>query len=196
MTAQVVKKAAASAAASPLSDAVDKVITAIRDVELSSDVLISISLAEELGTPVEKKISAETEALLLKEMRAIVRKGPAQDEERYVLGVVLEPLKEMGQADLQQDTYSAAEVQKACYAFMQDFGNLGLQHQKYINGRVKILENWITRDDSVIDGQSVTKGTWLLGVRVVDDDLWTAVKKGEITGFSVGGTAQRGPVAV
>lgn len=115
-------------------------------------------------------------------------------EERYLLGIALEPLKEMGGKDTQNDTYSAEEVRQAAYRFMEEFGTLGLQHKVAINGRVRLLENWIAREDSKIDGQTVKAGTWLMGMRVVDDDLWTAVKTGVITGLSIGGFAKRTPL--
>lgn len=170
-------------ARSPLPAAMAKIVAALGTLDEDVEVTIRI---EGDGSEVSKT----TRDALAKNMRAIVRKdGPA--EEQYVLGIVLEPLKEMGAKDSQADMYSADEVRKAAYLFMQEFGNLGLQHQKYINGRVKILENWITRDDAVIDGQPVAKGTWLLGVRVVDTALWAAIKDGSITGFSIGGSATR-----
>jgi hypothetical protein len=115
-------------------------------------------------------------------------------EERYVLGVVLEPLKEMGMTDSQNDTYSAVEVRQACHKFMEDYGTMGLQHQINVTGRVKLIENTITRQDEVIDGQPVRAGTWLMGVRIVDDGLWKRVKDGSLTGFSIGGIAQRTPL--
>lgn len=117
------------------------------------------------------------------------------DEERYVLGVVLEPLKEMGQKDAQDDTYSAEEVRQAAYEYMEKFQNTGLQHEQYVNDDVKILESWIAREDSVIEGQTVTKGTWLMAVRVLSDQIWDDIKKGNYTGFSIGGTAQRERIA-
>jgi len=152
----------------------------------------------EISIRVGKQISREepaaiTKKILDKDLR-VIRKDDAP-EERYVLGIVLEPLIEMGKVDVQADTYSAEEVRKACHTFMADFGNMGLQHQIYVNGKVKVLENWIATDDCLISGQSVTKGTWLMGVRVVDDDLWSAVKDGKLTGFSIGGYAKREPVA-
>ena len=193
---QVVKKSvAAPVAADAFSASVDRVMDAVSRLPLDADVVISIEPVDAAEVIAKKDISDLTATILARRLRCIVHKDAetAPEEERYVLGIVLEPLKDLGQKDLQADTYSADEVRKACYTFMQDFGNLGLQHQKYINGRVKILENWITRDDCVIEGQAVAKGTWLLGVRVVDDDLWASVKKGDITGFSIGGTAKRSP---
>jgi hypothetical protein len=32
-----------------------------------------------------------------------------------------------------------------------------------------------------------------MGIRVVDDDLWGGIKKGDFTGFSIGGQAYRRP---
>ena len=40
------------------------------------------------------------------------------------------------------------------------------------------------------------RGTWLLAVRVLSDELWTKVTEGELTGFSIGGSARRVPEAV
>ncbi len=44
-----------------------------------------------------------------------------------------------------------------------------------------------------VDGTRIKKGTWLLAVRVVDDGLWSQIKTGALTGYSIGGTALRNP---
>ncbi len=111
------------------------------------------------------------------------------DEERYVLGIVLEPETE----DSQNDIYSADEVRKAAHDFMANFQNIGLMHRTIINGKAQILESYLAPATFKIDGQSVKKGTWLFGVRVSDDDLWAEVKDGGLTGFSIGGSAVRTP---
>lgn len=120
-----------------------------------------------------------------------VRIIKAETEERYVLGIVLEPLKEAGLTDSQSDTYSEEEVRKAAYLYMESFGHVGNQHKEFVDGKVKIRENWVTREDSTIEGQFVRKGTWLLGVHVLDDEIWRQVKSGERTGLSIGGVATR-----
>jgi len=112
-----------------------------------------------------------------------------EGEERYVLGIVLEPET----VDAQGDIYSAAEIRKAAHRFMEEFGGLGLQHQVRVNGRVKVLESYLAPQDLDIDGTAVKGGTWLLAVRVLDDELWSMVREGQLTGLSIGGTARRGP---
>lgn len=108
-------------------------------------------------------------------------------EERIVFGVVLEP----DTVDAQGDTIAAEEIRQAAHKFMEDFGNLGLQHKEIVNGKLKLLESFIAPVDFDVDGQAVKKGTWLMAERVIDDDLWVAIRKGEITGYSIGGSAMR-----
>ncbi|RUO91509.1 N-6 DNA methylase [Corallococcus sp. AB018] len=122
---------------------------------------------------------------------ASLLKGVAPDDERYVLGVVLEPET----VDAQGDIYSAAEIRQAAHRFMEEFGGLGLMHQLRVNGQVKVLESYLAPVDFNLGEVQVRKGTWLLAVRVLSDELWSRVKDGQLTGFSIGGTARRLPEA-
>jgi DNA adenine methylase len=110
-------------------------------------------------------------------------------EERYVLGVVLEPET----VDAQSDIYSSAEVREAAHRFMEEYQNVGLMHRDLVNGKVKILESYVAPAPFEIDSTQIKKGTWLLAVRVIDDELWRQVKTGELGGFSIGGSAVRNP---
>jgi hypothetical protein len=112
-----------------------------------------------------------------------------KEEERYVLGVVLEPEEE----DAQGDIYSAEEVRQTAHKFMDEFRNIGYMHDKIVNKKVAILESFLSPEGFSINEKSVKKGTWLLGLRIKDDSLWTQIKSGEITGLSIGGSAIRSP---
>jgi len=109
------------------------------------------------------------------------------DEERFVLGIVLEPET----IDSQNDVYSGQVIRNTAHDFMEKFQNMGFMHRGLINNAVKILESFIAPTDFIVGGQKVKKGTWLLAIRVVDDELWLKIKRGEITGFSIGGSALR-----
>lgn len=128
--------------------------------------------------------------------RIIVKNAPGAEEQRFCLGIVLEPTLEMGQPDTQNDVYSAAEIEKAAHGWMQSYQQIGVQHKDPAGGKVKILESFIQRGDAEINGQLVKSGSWCLGVRIVDDQLWTDVKSGNFTGFSIGGVANRQPIEV
>lgn len=116
-------------------------------------------------------------------------------DERYALGIVLEPEPFGGKGDLQGDTYSAEEIRGASDDFMENYRNMGLSHTSLVNGKVHLLENYIAPCDMEIGGQKVSQGTWLMAVRYVDDALWADVKAGRYTGFSIGGDAIRRKLA-
>lgn len=112
----------------------------------------------------------------------------APEEERFIFGVVLVP----DEPDSQDEIYSAEEVRKAAHAYMERAnGVFKVMH----NGRpvegVKILETYLTKTAETHGGETFPLGTWLMGARVTDDELWDDVRKGVFTGFSIGGTAIR-----
>ena len=119
-------------------------------------------------------------------------KGADPTDERYVLGVVLEPET----VDAQGDIYSAEEVRSAAHRFLEDFGGLGVQHQYRVNDRVKVLENYLAPADFRLGDIDIRKGTWLMAVRILADELWQQVKDGDLTGFSIGGSARRLPAHI
>ena len=109
-------------------------------------------------------------------------------EERFALGVVLEPET----VDAQGDIYSAGEIRKAAHEYMAAHQTIGIQHKRKAEG-VKILESYIAPADFEIEGQEVKKGSWLIGARFENDTLWSDVKAGRLTGWSIGGAAVREP---
>ena len=128
----------------------------------------------------------------------LVCKEDDAQELRYVLGVVLEPLDPAaGEADLQGDTYSAEEIRKAMWSFMQDRQTMLVLHSRQ-GGRevddIDVVESYQAPADVEINGQTVRKGTWLLGVHVRNDSAWRAVKSGALAAFSIEGVGERIPV--
>lgn len=121
----------------------------------------------------------------------VVKAGPVAGEERYAFGIVLEP----DIVDSQGDTYDAPTIRIAAEKFMEFYGNTGLMHREMVNDKVKILESYIAPVEFEAGGITVKKGTWLMAVRVVDDQLWDLVKGAGLTGFSIGGSAIRAPLA-
>jgi DNA adenine methylase len=112
------------------------------------------------------------------------------EEERYTLGVVLEP----DVVDAQNDRYSKEEVRRACHRFAEFYLNAGLMHRELANGRIVILENYLAPCDFMAEnGDRVKEGTWLQGRGYRDDEIWQKIKNGELTGLSIGGSAIRKP---
>lgn len=67
---------------------------------------------------------------------------------------------------------------------------LGVQHKDWNVDIGDIVESYIAPCDMTIGEQQVTKGSWVMGV-VWNEENWAKVLKGEITGFSMGGTGKR-----
>lgn len=111
-------------------------------------------------------------------------------ELRYTLGIVLEPEV----VDAQGDVYSADEIRKSAWEYMANFRNVGLMHKGLVNGKVRLVESFIAPCDMTLDGSTIHKGAWMMGLHVVDDEIWAKIKSGGLTGLSIGGFARRQPV--
>lgn len=118
------------------------------------------------------------------------------EEERFVLGVVLEPNDgEDGAAldpDTQGDVYSLEDIKKAQREWTANIQQFGEMHETDANVKIQLAESYIAPIDMEFEtGETVAKGAWMLGAIIKDDDMWDKVKKGEFTGWSVGGYARR-----
>jgi hypothetical protein len=123
----------------------------------------------------------------------IIKTEETTSEERYVFGVVLVP----DETDAQGDIYDASEVRKAAHTFMEIYGgNLKLMHRgEPLDDAAKVLETYVMKQAESYDGKTYPAGTWCLATRIVDDRLWSDVKSGEFTGYSIGGSAIKEPLA-
>lgn len=72
----------------------------------------------------------------------------------------------------------------------EDNSGLGLQHGYWGDELGDIVESFIAPTDMVIGDQTVTKGTWMMGV-VWNDAVFQKVQAGDITGYSMGGSGTR-----
>jgi hypothetical protein len=117
-----------------------------------------------------------------------VIKADAAGDQRLFFNVVLEPEV----TDSQGDIYSAEEIELAAHLWMADFLNLGLGHKGLINDGATPVESWIQRNLwKLDDGQEVIPGTWVLGAKIHDDQLWQAFKSGELNAWSIEGWAKK-----
>lgn len=117
-----------------------------------------------------------------------VQIAKVDDEKRIVIGVVYQP----DTPDAHDDQMSAEEIEKAAHLFMenQHTYNIDKQHDLQAD-KGYVVESYIAPCDMEIGDQVIAKGSWVAGVKVTDDDTWDAIKKGEITGFSMWGVGKR-----
>lgn len=115
------------------------------------------------------------------------------DQDKHlVTGVVYAP----DVVDSQGEFMKADAIEKAAHDFMQSSRQIDERHNFVTNESVSVVESYVAKADTEVDGQVVKKGTWLITTKVEDDKLWEAVKKGDYKGFSMGGTGTRKEVEV
>jgi hypothetical protein len=122
----------------------------------------------------------------------------SDDERKYTLMVAYPAdSADVGIArDGFQDFASPAEVEKACWSYMEKSRQIGAFHQDGTEGAGTLVENYIYRGPDwaikAADGseQVIKSGDWLWGVRWSEDG-WNLIKSGEATGASMQGGAKR-----
>ena len=92
--------------------------------------------------------------------------------------------------DRQGDVITAEEMEKAATNFMLGARN-GLTMHK--GEPTTTIVHSLPLTKQVMDAFGITsdKEGWLIAVKVHDDDTWDRMKKGEFTGFSIGGRARK-----
>ena len=153
--------------------------------------------------PIDAVQKAEGEALPCDALEAAgfdyIEQGEAikqyvmkSEEERYVLFIVLEPLKGDGDVDAQKNKYNKPEVRKAFFYWTEKGRKFGLMHKQLLkDSDVTLCENYLAPVDFNEGGQSIREGTWLMGTRINSDAIWADIKSGKLTGVSIGGYATR-----
>jgi hypothetical protein len=131
--------------------------------------------------------------------------------EKFILGVVLEPTDGSDGEDPSPDTdnevYSAEEIRKAAHWFMEHgLKQHGLTHGKAELGgmlfepgdsRIVLLETYLTPveipEDALGEHPRIKKGSWMMGLRINDQKIWSGILADEYQGLSIGGVAMASP---
>jgi len=115
-------------------------------------------------------------------------------EKRILMGAALIPNKPIYRTNGEQEYYiyfSQATVRKASELFFikGNQNNSTLEHQLELKG-LTAVESWIVeseQDKSRMYDLNVPIGTWMVSMKVNNDDVWKKVKAGEVKGFSIEG---------
>lgn len=111
-----------------------------------------------------------------------------QEEKRLVTGIILEPETVDGQGDV----IGKEVIESAAHNFLSKFNRetqMGFMHKMFGDLGIELVESWIAPMTMDLGGEEIKEGTWMMTCRVHDDLIWGKIKNGDITGFSIGGTA-------
>jgi hypothetical protein len=118
-------------------------------------------------------------------------------EKRILMGPALIPNKKIYRRNDLGDEYhiffSEDTVRKASQLFLSkgNQNNSTLEHQYKLKG-MSVVESWIVEDEakdkSAFYNLSMPKGTWMISVKVNNEEVWEEfVKTGKVKGFSIEG---------
>lgn len=115
------------------------------------------------------------------------------DERHICYGPALIPNKDIYRNNGEQEFYinfSEESISKMSQEFMKNYKQheVNLQHEDDVD-EVFVCESWVVedpyKDKANALGFNVPSGTWMVGMKVNNVDVWEKVKEGELKGFSV-----------
>lgn len=120
-----------------------------------------------------------------------------QDEEkRILLGAALIPNKPIYRQNGEEEFYvyfTKETIRKASELFFQNSNQneSTLEHEVELKG-MSVVESWIVEDEdkdkSRVYGLDMPVGTWMVSMKVNNDDIWNNyVKTNKVKGFSIEG---------
>lgn len=117
-------------------------------------------------------------------------------EKRILLGPALIPNKQIYREDAENGKYyiwfSKDTIRKASELFLKNKNQdkATFEHVETIQG-MTVVESWLVddtkTDKSALYGFSMPKGTWMMSMKVDNQEVWDMVKGGTVKGFSIEG---------
>ena len=117
-------------------------------------------------------------------------------EKRILMGAALVPNKQIYRRNAKNEEYyiyfSADTIRKASELFLinSNQNNATYEHEKKVTG-LSVVESWIIEDSktdkSRLYGFDLPKGTWMISMKVNNEEIWNDVKEGKVKGFSIEG---------
>ena len=119
------------------------------------------------------------------------------EEKRMLVSPALIPDKQIFRYDANTDSdyyvyFSKDTVRKASELYLKNNNHHKAteEHSERVSG-VLTVESWIIEDTktdkSTLYGFSLPKGTWMVKMKIENEDLWQKIKSGELKGLSIEG---------
>ena len=117
------------------------------------------------------------------------------EEKRELLGVALIPDFPIYRADKNGEyyiTFSAEAIRKAAIDFYRKLNvNMAdVEHSHDMENGITYFQSMIVDKENGICPtafKDLPDGTWIVGCKIDNDEVWNAVKSGEVKGFSIDG---------
>jgi len=117
-------------------------------------------------------------------------------EKKILMGAALIPNKQIYRRNDKNEEYyiyfSEDTVRKASELFLMrsNQNNATYEHDKKLKN-MSVVESWIIEDEKLDKsrkyGFDLPKGTWMVSMKVNNEEVWKDVKDGKVKGFSIEG---------
>jgi len=144
--------------------------------------------------------ATEETFIAMAKQEKIVKFSKVDEEQRILMGLVLQPEQLIYRVDEDGNEFEMFFSAETIKDFSQNFFQSGfqlnskLEHDEPIEG-VTFVESWLVEnpkvDKSAAFGLEYPKGSWLVSMKVDNDDIWNNyIKTGELKGFSIDGMVE------
>jgi hypothetical protein len=144
--------------------------------------------------------ATEETFIAMSKQEKIVKFAKVDEEQRILMGLVLQPEQLIYRVDEDGNEFEMFFSAETIKDFSQNFFQSGfqlnskLEHDEPIEG-VTFVESWLVEnpkvDKSAAFGLEYPKGSWLVSMKVDNDDIWNNyIKTGELKGFSIDGMVE------
>jgi hypothetical protein len=164
----------------------NKIIELVINEDDSMSGIDAVSVVENPAIQ-ENFIALNKHEVLLKEI---------DQEKRLLMGAALIPNKHIYRRNDKNEEYyiyfSEATVRKASELFLMrsNQNNATYEHKDKLEG-LSVVESWIIEDEKHDKSKKyafdLPVGTWMISMKVNNDDVWKDVKDGKVKGFSIEG---------
>ena len=170
------------------------------DIKTTSIVELVISGEEELAIDAISLVTApaiEQDFVFFGKEKNNLTFAKVDEEKRMLISPALIPNKQIFRHDPQTQSdyyvyFSKATVRKASELYLKhnNHHKATYQHQDRVSG-VLTVESWIIEDSkldkSTLYGFSLPVGTWMVKMKIENDELWQEIKSGTLKGLSIEG---------
>mgnify|MGYP000055611291 FL=1 len=147
-----------------------------------------------------KAPATEETFIAMAKQEKIVKFAKVDEEQRILMGLVLQPDQLIYRVDEDGNEFEMFFSAETIKDFSQNFFQSGfqlnskLEHDEPIEG-VTFVESWLVEnpkvDKSAAFGLEYPRGSWLVSMKVDNDDIWNNyIKTGELKGFSIDGMVE------
>lgn len=138
----------------------------------------------------------EVDFIYLNKEKSNITLAKVDDEKRMLVSPALIPNKQIYRFSPEENQeyyvyFSKETVKQASEMYLKhNINNATIQHEDKTTG-VYTTESWIVQDTSMdkskLYGFAVPEGTWMVSMKIENEDVWSRIKEGELKGLSIEG---------